>query len=138
MPRNTHNWRSYRGRGFCAVISPGALRRIYAQFTLSDPTRRNDFRHVQTSDFPWSAVLSRRESSSHRRRDKTVLSTRVLRCELDIIRVNMRRSIVVHIKCRLYSTDVRLNINRINFCGQPHHCYRSYYPTARFRSPSPC
>ena len=22
------------------------------------------------------------------------------------------------------------------FCGQPHHCYRPYYPTARFPSPS--
>jgi len=24
----------------------------------------------------------------------------------------------------------------VGFCGQPHYCYRPYYPTARFRSPS--
>ena len=24
----------------------------------------------------------------------------------------------------------------VDFCGQPHYCYRPYYPTARFRSPS--
>jgi len=24
----------------------------------------------------------------------------------------------------------------VGFCGQPHCCYRPYYPTARFRSPS--
>ena len=23
----------------------------------------------------------------------------------------------------------------IGFCGQPHYCYRPYYPTARYRSP---
>ena len=25
----------------------------------------------------------------------------------------------------------------VGFCGQPHYCYRPYYLTARFRSPSP-
>ena len=24
----------------------------------------------------------------------------------------------------------------VGFCGQPHYCYRLYYPTARFQSPS--
>ena len=26
----------------------------------------------------------------------------------------------------------------VDFCGQPHCCYRPYYPTARFPSPSSC
>jgi len=31
----------------------------------------------------------------------------------------------------------RPTFNRfVRFCGQPHYCYRPYYPTARLRSPS--
>ena len=39
-----------------------------------------------------------------------------------------------HDTCRhKYAVDRGLVVG---FCGQPHYCYRPYYPTARFRSPS--
>ena len=52
------------------------------------------------------------------------------------------RSLLSTIALFLLATDISRHnyaVERglvVGFCGRPHYCYRPYYPTARFQSPS--
>jgi len=53
--------------------------------------------------------------------------------EVRYVDISQRRQRRIGPRLQLTCTAERELV--VGFCGQPHYCYRPYYPTARFRSP---